>query len=108
MDFNEGNIFSNSEAASKEEIFNTLFSGKNINIEQIISSGQISPEEGWYDQQKNEWIVLLEGEAKLEFENKQIKQLKKGDYLLIAAHCKHKVIYTSVQPKCIWLTVFFE
>lgn len=107
MDFNEGNIFNNSEPTSKEEIFKTLFSGKNIKIEQIISSGQLSPEKGWYDQKQNEWIVLLEGEAKLEFENKQIKHLKKGDYMMIPAHCKHKVTYTSALPQCIWLAVFF-
>lgn len=108
MDLNEGNIFSNSVINSKEEIFNTIFLGKNINIEQIISSGQTSPETGWYDQQQNEWIILLEGEAKIEFDDHKIKHLQKGDYLLIPAHCKHKVTYTSALPKCIWLAVFFE
>lgn len=107
MDSSEGNIFNIPACASKEEVFNTLFSEKNIKIEQIISSGKISPAEGWYDQQHHEWVILLEGEAKLEFENKLIKTLKKGDYLMIPAHCRHKVIYTSSKPPCIWLAVFF-
>lgn len=107
MDSSEGNIFGVSACVSKEEVSNTLFSGKNIKIEQIISSGQISPAEGWYDQELNEWVILLDGKAKLEFENKLIKTLKKGDYLMIPAHYRHKVIYTSSKPPCIWLAVFF-
>lgn len=104
----EGNIFSIPETGSTEEIFNLLLKGHNIKIEQIISSGQISPAAGWYDQKDNEWVLLLEGRAKLEFENKRIITLKKGDYILIPAHCRHKVIYTSARPKCIWLAVFFK
>jgi len=108
MELTEGNIFNAPETVSKEEIFKTLFKGSNIKIEQIISSGQVSPAEGWYDQQENEWVLLLEGTAKLEFENNRIKTLKKGDYLMIPTHCRHKVIYTSTEPKCIWLAVFFD
>lgn len=104
----EGNIFSIPESASAEEIFNLLLKGHNIKIEQIISSGQTSPAAGWYDQKENEWVLLLDGRAKLKFENKGITTLKKGDYLLIPAHCRHKVIYTSTRPKCIWLAVFFK
>jgi len=108
MEFAEGNILSNSKTDSKEEIFDTLFSGKNITIERIISSGQTSPASGWYDQKKNEWVLLLEGEAKIEFENKLIKNLKKGDYLMIPANYRHKVTYTSIDPPCLWLAVFFD
>ena len=107
MNFSEGNIFTGSSCHSKEEIFNTIFSGKNIKIEQIISSGHTSPAEGWYDQTQQEWVILIEGEAILEFENNQKKKLKKGDYLLIPALAKHKVIYTSTNPKCVWLAIFF-
>lgn len=92
MKLTEGNIFTTPATGSKEEIFNTLFKGKNIKIEQIISSGQVSPAEGWYDQAENEWVLLLEGNAKLEFDNNMIKTLKKGDYLMIPAHFRHKVI----------------
>lgn len=108
MEFTEGNINSIPETGPKEEIFKLLFQGNNIKIEQIISEGQISPAEGWYDQKENEWVLLIEGNAKLEFDNNLIKTLKKGDYLLIPAHCRHKVIYTSTEPKCIWLAVFFN
>ncbi|HOH83982.1 MAG TPA: cupin domain-containing protein [Bacteroidales bacterium] len=108
MDFVEGNIFTGLASQSKEEIFNPLFSSKNIKIEQIISSGQTSPARGWYDQEQHEWVVLVEGEATLEFENSQKKKLQKGDYIFIPAHTKHKVFYTSANPPCIWLAVFFN
>ncbi|MCK9612820.1 MAG: cupin domain-containing protein [Bacteroidales bacterium] len=107
MELHEGNIFKHS-LTEKKEIFNTLFSGNNIKIEQIISSGQTSPADGWFDQKEIEWVILLEGAATLEFENNSIKHLHKGDYLYIPAHCRHKVIYTSAEPNCIWLAVFFN
>ncbi len=103
----EGNIFIIPENNSKEELFKTIIARKNIKIEQIISSGQTSPAEGWYDQEQHEWVLLLEGEAHLEFEDRQIKKLSKGDYILIPAHCRHKVVYTSSNPDCIWLAIFF-
>ncbi|EHO18830.1 hypothetical protein HMPREF9466_02108 [Fusobacterium necrophorum subsp. funduliforme 1_1_36S] len=71
-------------------------------MERILSGGQVSSE--WYNQEKEEWVCLLQGEAKLEYENGSILSLQKGDILFIPAHQKHKVIYTSEQ--CIWLCVF--
>lgn len=108
MDFLEGNIFSNQSGDFNKEVFNTLFSGNNLKIEQIISSGQTSPAKGWYDQEQNEWVILLEGQAMIEFEDNSIKKLGKGDYILIPSHCKHKVVFTSAEPKCTWLAVFFN
>ncbi|HOY30912.1 MAG TPA: cupin domain-containing protein [Bacteroidales bacterium] len=108
MLISEGNIYNSHASTSREEVINTLLSGKNIKIEQIISSGQTSPAEGWFDQMQHEWVLLLQGEAQLEFEKKLIKHLHRGDFLLIPPHCKHKVVYTSTDPSCIWLAVFFD
>lgn len=102
-----GNIF-DLVPSEKKEVFEEVFSSEGIRFERIISSGQTSPEEGWYDQPENEWVILLQGTAKIKFDNNEIKKLKKGDYLFIAKHCKHKVVYTSAMPKCIWLAVFFK
>jgi cupin 2 domain-containing protein len=102
------NIFDLSEIKNfSEEIFETIQSKENIKIERIISSGQTTPEDFWYDQDKNEWILLLQGEAELLFENNEKTILKAGDYLLIPSHKRHKVTYTSQNPPCIWLAIFF-
>ncbi len=94
---------------SKEEIFETLLQKKSVLIERIISTGQITPENEWYDQEKDEWVVLLQGKATLLFDHKEgdTLQLEAGDFVFIEAKRKHRVIYTSSEPPCIWLAVHF-
>jgi len=98
------NIFKLPELMGDAEITELLAEG-DARIERIISSGQITPADEWYDQDADEWVVLLDGEARLLFEGAGEITLKKGDYLLIKAHEKHRVTFTSSQPICIWLAV---
>lgn len=99
------NIFQLPNLSSNEEIFETIISNNNILIEKIISTGQITSEGEWYDQDKDEWVILLQGEAKLSYFDGSNYSLKSGDYLLIPAHQKHRVEYTSIKPPCIWLAI---
>jgi cupin 2 domain-containing protein len=92
----------------KEEIFEILCKRSDLRIERIISNGQITPEGQWYDSQEEEWVVLLQGKATLELEDGSQVNLQAGDYLLIPSHCKHRVIFTSQQPPCIWLAVHWN
>ncbi len=101
------NIFENVPQELKKELFQTLAENNNIRIERIISRGQITPENKWYNQNENEFVILLKGEAELLFENGEKEKLRSGDYLIIPAHRKHRVVYTSKNPECIWLTVFY-
>jgi cupin 2 domain-containing protein len=94
--------------SKNEEIIEILSQGKNIRIERIISSGQISLEDFWYDQSEHEFVIVLQGEAKILFENRDEQFLRQGDYLIIPPHKKHRVSYTSINPKCIWLAVFYD
>ena len=102
------NVFKDYNPLSKEEIFETLFKNDEILIERIVSYGNISPDDQWYDQEKDEWVVLLDGNAKLEFQDHKIVELTKGEFIHIPAHYKHKVIYTSIEPICIWLAFHFK
>ncbi len=52
-----------------EEVFEDLIKTKHLKIERIISKGQTSPEDFWYDQQQNEWLIVLKGSAIIAFEN---------------------------------------
>ena len=100
------NIFNNILPYCDKEIFDTLLQNQNIKIERIISYGQTSPDSFWYDQEENEFVLLLEGEAKIEFKDKTIA-LKRGDYLLIPKYTKHRVSYTLPNKPTIWLAIFF-
>lgn len=102
---------SKSISTSKEEIFEALHQSeeKGILIERIISTGQTTPENEWYDQEKDEWVVLLQGKATLLFDEAEgeVLELKGGEAVFIAARRKHRVIFTSSEPPCIWLAVHF-
>ena len=90
-----------------EEIAETLLNNDRVLIERIVSTGQVTPAGEWYDQEQNEWLIVLQGEGELSYEDNSRIKLTRGDYLLIPAHQKHRVEYTSTEPPCIWLTVFF-
>ncbi len=95
---------------AKEEIFSDLVKNKNVRIERIVSTGQTSPKDFWYDQEENEFVLLLDGEAILEFkEDDKVKEVKlyKDDYIDIKAHVKHRVKYTDIKKPTIWLAVFY-
>ena len=98
------NFLDNIPTSSKEEIFQTITQNENIKIERIISYGQTTPKEYWYDQSEDEFVLVLEGEAKISYDDKSIYHLKKGNSLYIKANQKHQVTYTS--NPTIWLAIF--
>lgn len=89
------------------EIFEQLVTCDRINIERIISRGHTSPKTGWYDQDNNEWVMVLRGEAILSFADASSVTLKAGDYINIPAHKKHKVTWTAPDIETIWLAVHY-
>ena len=99
------NIFNLPSSLPNKELFESIVSNDNILIERIISTGQTTPLGKWYDQDKDEWVILLQGEAILSYEDGSQIKLSSGDYLFIPAHQKHRVEYTSIEPPCIWLAV---
>jgi len=104
------NIFENVLIDKENEEFRDILKGGNLRIERIVSNGQNSPNDFWYDQDENEFVLLLQGHAILEIEkeNNIIElELKKGDYINIEANVKHRVKYTSLNETTIWLAVFY-
>ena len=99
------NIYELSQEVFQLEKFEQIAAGENIQIERIISTGQTTPAGQWYDQTADEWVILLQGEAELSYADNTRIKLRAGDYLLIPAHTKHRVEYTSVEPACIWIAV---
>ncbi len=98
------NLFELPKNLGTEEYSEILTQG-DAQIMRIISTGQITQVDQWYDQDNDEWVVLLDGEAHLLFEGQEVIVMQKGDYLLIKAHEKHRVVYTSTQPPCVWLAI---
>jgi len=103
------NLFSDLPENFPDELIDVLASGPGVRIEKIVSAGQASPPGFWYEQDQTEWVVVLKGEAKLLFEGEaEPTDLQPGDYVLIPAHCKHRVEWTSADELTVWLAVFFD
>lgn len=101
------NIFDAIPANLEKEVFQRLLESDVVTIERIISKGHKSPASGWYNQDKNEWVMVLTGEAKLLFADETSITLKAGDFINIPAHRKHKVEWTAPDIETIWLAVFY-
>ncbi len=93
------------------ELSEIIAENANVRIERIVSDGHASPEGFWYDQEQNEWVLLVSGSATLSIEQlsgvKQV-EMASGDHLLIPAHQRHRVEFTSSTEKTIWLAVFYD
>lgn len=101
------NIYKNIPNKLDDELVETIASSSNVNIERIVSMGQASPEGFWYDQDEDEFVILLQGSAALRFEDgDNLVELKPGDYLTIGAHERHRVEWTSKTEQTVWLCVF--
>ena len=108
MNTSNGNLFSDIPTKLKEELFEVLFKNENLKIERIVSEGHSSPEQGWYDQAESEWVIVVEGSAKILFDDDREFLLEKGDYLNIPAHTKHKVVWTDPDKQTIWLAIHYS
>ncbi len=102
------NLFKSLPTDLSSETFDEVLLNKNIRIERIVSQGHTSPETGWYDQEDNEWVLVLQGVGTVLFEDGREVTLQKGDYLHIPAHAKHKVSWTDPDAQTIWLAVHYS
>ena len=106
MNVRKGNLAGLPANLPDEEIFEELLRTPSFRMERIVSSGHASPPGFWYDQEEDEWVALLQGEAALEFEDGSADKLRSGDWVFLPAHIRHRVASTSLEPPCIWLAVF--
>ena len=84
------------------ERFRELLRRPNLVIQHILSSDRPEPVD--YCQDEDEWVLLLQGSARIEVAGRPL-ELGPGDSLLIPARTPHRVLATSGEPHCIWVTV---
>lgn len=91
-----------------EELIETIGSSDSVRIERIVSRGHASPKDFWYDQEQNEFVLLVQGSARLIVENMDNPVvLNAGDYIDIPAHVRHRVEWTDPDCETIWLAVHY-
>ena len=101
------NLYADIPETLDKELFNTLATGSNVRIERIISRGQSSPEQGWYDQDTDEWVVLLQGAAVIAYPDGSEVTVGEGDYLHIPARSQHRVKWTDPDRATVWLAIHY-
>ena len=103
------NLFADRPSHLPDELFTTLLEAANVRIERIVSHGHASPEGFWFDQDQHEWVVVLNGAARLRFEgDEQPVEMKPGDFMNIPAHKQHRVEWTTPDEPTLWLAIFYE
>ena len=104
-----GNLLDDVAKSESGERFETLSRLPAVRIERIVSNGEVSPAGFWYDQDDDEWLTVIAGEARLEIDGEtEVRNLRRGDWILLPAHCRHRVAWTSDEGPTVWLAVHID
>jgi len=102
------NLFADIPKDLSDELFETLLQTSSFRIERIVSRGHCSPEGFWYDQDDNEWLILLKGRAVLRFEDQSESiTMNPGNYVNIEKHRRHRVEWTDPEQETVWLAIHY-
>lgn len=100
------NLFADVPEELRDELIEPILRTNGVRVERIVSRGHCSPQGFWYDQDDDEWVILLAGSAGLRFEGtEETVVLNPGDYLAIARHHRHRVEWTAPDTETIWLAL---
>jgi len=100
-----GSLLAKLPAAKRAEVFTELLTRPRVRLERIVSGGQTTPEDTPMVQDTDEWVLLLEGEARMRIEDSAEVTLKPGDHLLIVAGQRHWVTFTAGDRPTVWLAL---
>ncbi|MGK7913257.1 MAG: cupin domain-containing protein [Synechococcus sp.] len=101
------NLYANIPSDLSTEVFDLLASGSGVKIERSISKGHTTPDNRWEEQKENAWVLVLRGEAVLEFGHGRSHRLVPGSYISIPARTRYRVDWTTPDEETIWLTVYY-
>ncbi len=94
------NIYDIPEIGHTGEILEDILKYKNVAIKRIVSSSNL--EKSTFCQEEAEWVLLLEGSAKIMMGEKDYT-LSKGDSLFIPPKLEHTIV--TVEAGTIWLAI---
>ena len=104
-----GNLFEDIPATLADERFDTLLETNALKLERIVSRGHATPDGQWYDQPRDEWVLLLKGRAAIVIQGQQAPvAMSPGDHLLLPARCRHRVAWTDPEVETVWLALHFS
>jgi cupin 2 domain-containing protein len=102
------NLFADLPASLPQELIEVLLDRDHVRLERIVSTGQSTPPDTWYDQNSTEWVIVLRGSAVLRFEDEaEPVVMREGDYVEIAPHRRHRVERTDPNEPTVWLAIHY-
>lgn len=102
----QGNLFEDVPADLPEELFEAIVARDGVRLERIVSRGHATPDGQWYDQEWDEWVLLVRGSAAIVIEGRDAPAvLSPGDHLMLPAHCRHRVDWTDPRQDTVWLAL---
>lgn len=107
MSLSTGNLFAGLPTApGPAEEFDPLWRAPGLTVERIVSRGHATPPGEWYDQDADEWVVLLSGAARLRIEGQaEPLEMQPGHWVLLPARLRHRVEWTDPERDTVWLAV---
>ncbi len=105
---NPTDIFAGIPADLPQELVQTLLAAPGLRIERIVSHGHASPKDFWYDQEMHEWVLLIQGAARLQFLDGRSMTMTPGSFVNIPAHTQHRVEWTDAAQATIWLAIHYQ
>jgi cupin 2 domain-containing protein len=103
------NLLSSLPDVSFGEVTEALLSAHGVRLQRIVSQGQVSPPDYWYDQDEAEWVFVLNGSARLAIAGEHDDRLlREGDSIFLPAHCRHRVTWTDTDVPTVWLALFID
>lgn len=108
-------FFENLPADKTAESFETVLQRPGLTVERIVSNGHCSPDHFWYEQETDEWVLVLSGSATLVFSSAQDTDttllpvtLCPGEAIFIAAGERHRVVSTEAGKPTVWLAIHLD
>lgn len=101
------NLLTRPGPRADDESFEPLLERPGVRLERIVSWGHVTPAGQWYDQEQEEWVMVLAGAARLHIEGQGEYELGVGDSVFLPAHCRHRVTWTDPDAATIWLALHY-
>jgi cupin 2 domain-containing protein len=103
------NLYRDIPEILKDELFESLLQTRSFRLERIVSKGHATPPGKWYDQETEEWVLLLRGSAGLLFEGElDVQVMTPGDSFRIPSHRRHRVEWTDPKEETVWLALHYH
>ena len=102
------NLFEGIPRELPEELVEELVRTPAARLERIVSRGHRTADGEWYDQEWDEWVIVLSGRATLRIDGEADPiALGPSDSLLLPAHVRHRVEWTDPAVDTVWLALHY-